>query len=119
MELQGLRYAKSADEPMKEMMFVDGTGNHVRLCALGNIRSYPMNWPDRDYHPLIGQTGMFAWAQCLRFVTCNLIIMCTLCILQKKERTAVAIQHVYIYMYLFTHIYFIIILLLCNTFWRF
>ncbi len=29
MELGGLRYTKSADEPMKEVMFVDGTGNHV------------------------------------------------------------------------------------------
>ena len=103
MELQGLRYTKSADEPMKEMMFADGTGNHVRLCALGNIRSYPMKaitmQLKRDHHPLIGQTGMFVWVRCLRFVTCNLVIMCTLCILQKKERTAVAIITTYVYIY--------------------
>lgn len=97
MELQGLRYTKSADEPMKEMMFVDGTGNHVQLCALGNIGSYPVNWPDRDYHPLIGQTGMFAWGQCLPFVTCNLIILYVYIMHPSKEgRTAVAIQHMYI-----------------------
>eukprot|EP00434_Breviolum_minutum_P001537 symbB.v1.2.001354.t3/scaffold69.1/size353428/9 len=58
---------------MKEMMFADGTGNHVRLCALGNIRSYPMKaitmQLKRDHHPLIGQTGMFVWVRCFQLLT--------------------------------------------------